>query len=118
MASSSSPAASTSAHSLCNFKFFLAMWPALPGFVNAMGGIEVDILWRRFYQISFFFGYLVAGGLYWIFCTVSRPRGVGIRVNLDVDGRVLVMENVNGDVESKVPSSVEKQAETVETKAY
>lgn len=98
--------------------YFLAMWPALPGFVNATGGIEVNIVWRRFYQISFFFGYLVAAGLYWIFCTISPPPGIGTQVDFDVDGRALVIEGVNVDMESEVSSSVEKKGETVETKAY
>ncbi|KAE9963979.1 hypothetical protein BLS_008768 [Venturia inaequalis] len=97
--------------------YILAMWPALPGFVNATGGVEVDVVWRRFYQISFFFGYLVAGGLYWIFCVVSPPPGIGVQVDFDVDGGVLVIDGVGDSAVSLGSVAVEKQGETVKTNA-
>lgn len=65
--------------------YFLGMWPALPGFVEAVGGLEVGIVWRRFYQISYFFGFLVAGGLFWGFNLVS-PVVRGSQVDFDLDG--------------------------------
>ena len=70
--------------------YTLGMWPALPGFVNAVGGMEVAVTWRRFYQISYFFGFAVSGGLYWLFNKLSPPPGTGIQVDFDVDGTVIV----------------------------
>lgn len=98
--------------------YILAMWPALPGFVNATGGVEVDVVWRRFYQISFFFGYLVAGGLYWVFCIVSPPPGIGVQVDFDVDGRALVIDGVGSSEVSLGNGAVEKQGETVQTRTF
>jgi NCS1 family nucleobase:cation symporter-1 len=70
--------------------YFLGMWPALPGFVNAVGGMEVAVGWRRMYQISYFFGFAVSGALYWLFNKLSPPPGTGVQVNFDVDGSVVV----------------------------
>ncbi|KAE9368324.1 putative nicotinamide riboside transporter 1 [Stipitochalara longipes BDJ] len=73
--------------------YILGMWPALPGFVNAVGGMEIAVTWRRFYQISYFFGFAVSGGLYWLFNKLSPPPGTGVQVNFDVDGTA-IMEGV------------------------
>jgi NCS1 family nucleobase:cation symporter-1 len=34
--------------------YFLGMWPALPGFVNAVFGLEVAVTWRRFLSVLLF----------------------------------------------------------------
>lgn len=81
--------------------YFLGMWPALPGFVNAVSGLEVAVTWRRFYQISFFFGYVVSGTLYFTFCKLSPPPGLGIQVDFDVDGNVVV-DGVGSESEKDV----------------
>lgn len=78
----------------------------------------MNVVWRRFYQISFFFGYVVAGGLYWVFCVVSPPPGVGVQVDFDVDGRVLVVDGDGGSEVSLGNGVVEKQGETVGMKPY
>ncbi|PMD38014.1 putative nicotinamide riboside transporter 1 [Hyaloscypha variabilis F] len=70
--------------------YIIGMWPALPGFVNAVGGMEVAVTWRRFYQISYFFGFAVSGGLYYLFNKLSPPPGTGIQVNYDVDGTAIL----------------------------
>lgn len=73
------------------------MWPALPGFVNAVSGIEVSDTWRRFYQVSFFFGYIVSGSLFWMLNKISPPPGVGEQVEFDLDGSVVVEEVFGAD---------------------
>ena len=70
--------------------YLIGMWPALPGFINAVSGMEVHIVWRRFYQISFFFGYLVSGILFYIFNKISPPPGLGVQVSFDIDGTQVV----------------------------
>ncbi|EXJ94469.1 hypothetical protein A1O1_02865 [Capronia coronata CBS 617.96] len=93
--------------------YFLGMWPALPGFVNATGGMYVNDTWRRFFQISFFFGYIVSGGLYYLFNRLSPPPGLGEQVDFDVDGRVVEEEDdestVSGTrvIETKVIDPIE-----------
>ncbi|KUJ16042.1 uncharacterized protein LY89DRAFT_648168 [Mollisia scopiformis] len=94
--------------------YFLGMWPALPGFVNAVSGIEVAITWRRFYQISFFFGYAVSATLYFLFCKLSPPPGLGVQVNFDVDGTVVVEGVERTSEKSDVDDS--KMVGSVETK--
>lgn len=88
--------------------YFLAMWPALPGFVNATSGVAVATTWRRFYQISFFFGYIVAALLYYTFVMLSPPPGLGHQVDFDVDGTV---------VDGFSIVEADKEAVTVEGKA-
>lgn len=90
--------------------YFLGMWPALPGFVEAVGGLEVDIVWRRFYQISYFFGFIVAGGLFWGFNLLS-PVERGSQVDFDLDGsdgQAVVVEGVEGDEKRGLESFVGK----------
>ncbi|KAL3422838.1 NCS1 nucleoside transporter [Phlyctema vagabunda] len=70
--------------------YFLGMWPALPGFVNAVSGMEVAVTWRRFYQISFFFGYVVSGSLYYLFSVLFPPSSIGVQVDFDIDGTVVI----------------------------
>jgi NCS1 family nucleobase:cation symporter-1 len=70
--------------------YLIGMWPALPGFINAVSGMEVNVVWRRFYQISFFFGYLVSGILFYIFNKISPPPGLGVQVSFDIDGTQIV----------------------------
>jgi NCS1 family nucleobase:cation symporter-1 len=93
--------------------YFLGMWPALPGFVNAVSGLEVAVTWRRFYQISFFFGYFVSGGLFLLFSKLFPPPGLDVQVNFDVDGTIVV-EGVPGD--EKAGSQDEKGSDAVNTK--
>ena len=82
--------------------YFLGMWPALPGFVNAVSGIEVAVTWRRFYQISFFFGYAVSGVLCFAFCKLSPPPGLGVQVDFDIDGTIIIAEGSGSDNEREV----------------
>jgi NCS1 family nucleobase:cation symporter-1 len=46
--------------------------------------------WSRFYQISFFFGYIVSASLYYIFSKLSPPPGLGEQVDFGVDGTIIV----------------------------
>jgi NCS1 family nucleobase:cation symporter-1 len=62
----------------------------LQGFVNAVSGVPVATTWRRFYQISFFFGYIVSASLYYMFSKLSPPPGLGEQVDFDVDGGIIV----------------------------
>lgn len=75
--------------------YFLGMFPALPGFVNAVGGLPVNQVWVRFYQVSYFFGYIVSGLLYWGLCTAFPPPGLGEQV--DLSGELLIIHGVEDE---------------------
>ncbi|KAK8056219.1 hypothetical protein PG993_001446 [Apiospora rasikravindrae] len=62
--------------------YFLGMMWALPGFVMAVGGLPVDEGWYRLYQISFFFGYGVSGGLYYLLNLLFPPPGLGEQMDI------------------------------------
>ncbi|KAH3954985.1 hypothetical protein HBI25_027920 [Parastagonospora nodorum] len=73
--------------------YMMGMWPALPGFiaeVSGPDGIHVDIVWRRFYQISFFFGFATSAVLFYIFNKIAPPPGLGVQVDFDIDGTHIV----------------------------
>ncbi|KAF1994741.1 hypothetical protein P154DRAFT_475473 [Amniculicola lignicola CBS 123094] len=97
--------------------YFFGMWPALPGFVNAVSGQDVNIVWRRFYQISFFFGYLVSALLYFSFCKLSPPPGLGLQVSFDIDGSRIV-EGSEAVTEKYVEEQMEKGASVDVTKVH
>ncbi|KAK5174423.1 uncharacterized protein LTR77_001503 [Saxophila tyrrhenica] len=69
--------------------YFLGMIWALPGFVMAVGGPAVSIGWYRIYQISFFFGYAVSGGLFYALNLAFPPPGLGEQVDFDIHGIVV-----------------------------
>ena len=60
------------------------------GFVTAVSGVPTGTTWTRFYQISFFFGYIVSASLYYLFSTFSPPPGLGEQVDFGVDGMIMV----------------------------
>lgn len=66
--------------------YFLGMVWALPGFIQAVGGPEVAVGWYRLYQISFFFGYAVSGGLFYTFNKLLPPPGLGEQVDFVLEG--------------------------------
>jgi NCS1 family nucleobase:cation symporter-1 len=73
--------------------YTMGMWPALPGFVAEVSGpgvIHVDVVWRRFYQISFFFGFATSAVLFYLFNNISPPLGLGVQVDIDIDGAHIV----------------------------
>ena len=70
--------------------YFLGMFPALPGFVGETSGMHVAPGWRRMFQISFFFGYIVSGGIFLALNLIFPPEGLGLQVDFDVDGTVVV----------------------------
>ena len=90
--------------------YFMGMWPALPGFINAVSGLEVAITWVRFYQISFFFGYIVSGTLYFTFCKLSPPPGLGVQVNFEVDG-TLVVDGLEKEISEREKGAGETKTE-------
>lgn len=61
--------------------YFLGMIWALPGFIMAVGGPTVADGWYQMYQISFFFGYAVSGGLFYALNLISPPPGLGMQVD-------------------------------------
>ncbi|KAK3076576.1 hypothetical protein LTS18_012642, partial [Coniosporium uncinatum] len=76
--------------------YFLGMWPALPGFVSEVSGNHINDGWRRLYQISFFFGFIISGGLFYFFNYVSPPPGTTfnkeappVQVDFDINGAVV-----------------------------
>lgn len=96
--------------------YFLGMWPALPGFVNAVSGLGVNDTWRRFFQISYFFGYIVAGSIYYGLNKLSPPPGLGHQVAFDIDGHVVeVLDSASETSEPHNSKLTEKTAETTAT---
>ena len=60
------------------------------GFITAVSGVPIGTIWTRFYQISFFFGYVVSASLYYLFNKLSPPPGLGEQVDFGVDGMIVV----------------------------
>lgn len=92
--------------------YVMGMWPALPGFIAEVSAtsstpIEVDIVWRRFYQVSFFFGFTVSAVLFYGFNRVSPPPGLGVQVDFDVDGSIVVDGVVEGNGERVTEKAVD-----------
>ncbi|KAF2832563.1 putative nicotinamide riboside transporter 1, partial [Ophiobolus disseminans] len=84
--------------------YTMGMWPALPGFVAEVSGadggaISVHVVWRRMYQVSFFFGFAVSAALFYVFNKISPPPGLGVQVDFDVDGSHVVERRTHGRVE-------------------
>jgi nucleobase:cation symporter-1, NCS1 family len=65
--------------------YFLGMVWALPGFIMAMGGPDVGQAWYRVYQLCFFIGYFLSGGLFWALNTIFPPPGLGVHVDIGLD---------------------------------
>ncbi|RDW65004.1 hypothetical protein BP6252_10655 [Coleophoma cylindrospora] len=66
------------------FVCFCVAWvPSMPGLISSINGMHISTGLTRMYQITFFFGYIVGGGLYWICCTISPPPGLGIMETMD-----------------------------------
>jgi NCS1 family nucleobase:cation symporter-1 len=80
-----------------------------------VSGLEVAVTWRRFFQISFFFGYAVSASLYYLFNRLSPPPGLGVQVDFDIDGTALVIEGTIPESEKHADYS--KQMGLVETKS-
>jgi hypothetical protein len=59
---------------------------ALPGFVTSVGGPAVNTGWYHMYQISFFVGYALSGGIFWALNMLFPPPGLGEQVDFDVQG--------------------------------
>jgi nucleobase:cation symporter-1, NCS1 family len=70
--------------------------------------LPVDIVWHRFYQISFFFGYIVSATLYYIFNRISPPPGLGEQVDFDIDGSLIVEGVPSTDTEKETVNVPEK----------
>lgn len=83
--------------------YFLGMVWALPGFIQAVGGPEVAAGWYRLYQISFFFGYAVSGGLFYLFNLLSPPEGLGKQVDFVLEGTEAgsVVEEIATEVDAE-----------------
>jgi len=51
--------------------------------------MNISVNLNRMYQVNYFFGYIVGGGLYYIFCLISPPPSLCIQENMDhglIDG--------------------------------
>ena len=81
----------------------------IQGFVTAVSGAPSGTTWTRFYQISFFFGYVVSASLYYLFNKLSPPPGLGEQVDFGVDGMIIV-EGIDPDTET---GADEKLSDTV-----
>ena len=89
------------------------MFPALPGFIHEVAPtIFVNDTWRRFFQISFFFGYIVSGTLHYLLNKFFPPPGLGEQVEFDLDGGIVEIVDTRSDKELEY----EKAAEATELK--
>lgn len=70
--------------------YFCGMSWALPGFVYAMGGPPVSSGWTHLYQVSFFVGYVVSGGLHVALNWIWPPPGLGNQVDFELTDGVVV----------------------------
>ena len=62
------------------------MFASLPGFIHEVDpSIYVNDTWRRFFQISFFFGYIVSGSLHYLLNKLFPPPGLGEQVDFVLD---------------------------------
>ena len=56
----------------------MGLWPVLPGFARAIEGVADGNGWDRLYDITYFYGFFVAGLTYWALHTafpVPNQRG-------------------------------------------
>jgi NCS1 family nucleobase:cation symporter-1 len=93
--------------------YSIGMWPALPGFISEVSGpgvIPVHIVWKRFYQVSFFFGFVTSAVLFWGFNRLAPPPGLGIQVDFDIDGTHIV-DGAGSDEEQRGDKESEKEKE-------
>ncbi|KAK9415281.1 hypothetical protein SUNI508_02129 [Seiridium unicorne] len=65
--------------------YFVGMIWALPGFIMSCGGPAVSDGWYQMYQISFFFGYVVSGGLFYALNLMFPVPGLGEQVDFVLD---------------------------------
>lgn len=70
--------------------YFCGMSWALPGFVYAMGGPPVSSGWTHLYQVSFFFGYVVSGGLHVALNWTWTPPGIGNQVDFELGDGIVI----------------------------
>lgn len=71
--------------------YFMGMVWALPGFDMAVGGPSVAGGWYHLYQLSFFSGYAVSGGLYYVLDLLFPPPGLGEQVDIQfAEGSVVI----------------------------
>lgn len=66
--------------------YLMGMVWTLPGFLMAVGGPVVPLAWFRLYQVSFFFGYFVSGGLFYLLNLAWPPPGLGEQINIALAG--------------------------------
>lgn len=93
--------------------YTLGMFPALPGFIaEVQPSIHVSDTWRRFFQISFFFGYIVSGTIHYLLNKYFPPPGLGEQVNFEIDQGVIEVM----DSSSEHGPEYLKTAEATETK--
>jgi nucleobase:cation symporter-1, NCS1 family len=98
--------------------YILGMVWALPGFVMSCGGPTVSDGWYEMYQISFFFGYAVSGGLFYALNVAFPPPGLGEQVDFVLDsGHAFIgvesPPTIDGSIEEV---DVEKRARMTEQK--
>lgn len=104
-----------------NWKAFVAytlgMFPALPGFIGETSSIHMAPGWRRMFQISFFFGYIVSGGIFLALNLIFPPEGKGIQVDFNLDDVVVVEGIARSDsAEEQGYVGNEKEVSTTESK--
>ncbi|KAK8049617.1 hypothetical protein PG994_011347 [Apiospora phragmitis] len=95
--------------------YVLGMIWALPGFIMAVGGPPVAEGWYHLYQISFFFGYAISGGLYYLLNLLFPPLGLGEQVDISSAEGPVVM-SASASRHSSDDGGNEKQVRLVDEK--
>ncbi|KAK6864560.1 hypothetical protein PG995_001088 [Apiospora arundinis] len=96
--------------------YFLGMAWGLPGFIMDIGGPPVSEGWYHLYQISFFFGYGVSGGIYYVFNLLFPPPGLGAQVDISLaEGNVVLGISATSHLPERAEN--EKQVRLAEEKA-
>lgn len=67
-----------------------------------MGGPAVTSGWTHLYQVSFFFGYIVSGGLHVLFNWLAPPRGIGKQVDFEFAEEVVESHIHQSDAQANV----------------
>lgn len=99
-----------------NWRAFLAwvvgLWPLLPGFVREVRGVSDGSAWDHLYDVSYFFGFLVALLSYWVLSAIlptQKQTGASPFV-LNAQGAGVRQDSSSEDDEVMTSRSGEKDA--------
>lgn len=71
-----------------------------------MGGPPCSPGWTHLYQVSFFFGYIVSGGLHVLFNWLAPPPGLDEQVDF-------ALNSSDGSIVTAIPAGPDKEMQAV-----